>query len=105
MDYVLDAQLHLSDLDDPQVEIHLLRSCMSICKLNHLLRTTTPDKVTVQLLRFDGGQRHSLQTILQLSILDTSWLQATLPIYMGGFGLREAHRIAPAAFLGSCNST
>ena len=28
VDYVLDAQSHLSDLDDPQVEIHLLRSCI-----------------------------------------------------------------------------
>ena len=105
VDYVLDAQSHLSDLDDPQVEIHLLRSCMSICKLNHLLRTTPPDKVAAQLLRFDEGLRHSLQTILRSSIPDTSWLQATLPIRMGGFGLREAHRTAPAAFLGSCNST
>ena len=78
---------------------------MSICKLNHLLRTTPPDKVAAQLLRFDEGLRHSLQTILRSSIPDTSWLQATLPIRMGGFGLWEAHRTAPAAFLGSCNST
>ena len=77
VDYVLDAQSHLSDLDDPQVEIHLLRSCMSICKLNHLLRTTPPDTVAAQLLRFDEGLRHSLQTILRSSIPDTSWLQAT----------------------------
>ena len=77
---------------------------MSICKLSHLLRTT-PDKVDAQLLRFDEGLRHSLQTILRSSIPDTSWLQATLPIRMGGFGLREAHRTAPAAFLGSCTFT
>ena len=26
-------------LEDPQVELHLLRSCLSVCKVNHLLQT------------------------------------------------------------------
>ena len=81
---ILEPQSHLSDLDDPQVELHLLRSCLSICKLNHLLRTTPPDRVLVQLQRFDEGLRHSLQAILRSSVSDLSWMQATLPIRMGG---------------------
>ena len=36
---VLAAQHHLTDLDNPQVALHLLRSCLSLCKVNHLLRT------------------------------------------------------------------
>ena len=72
---------------------------MRLCKLNHLLRTTPPGKVAAQFLHFDEGQRHSFQTIIWSSIPDTSWLQATLPIHMGGFGLREAHRTRKAVTL------
>ena len=31
-------QGRLWDLDNPQVELHLLHSCLGVCKLNHLLR-------------------------------------------------------------------
>ena len=36
---VLAAEAHLEDLDHTQVALHLLQSCLSICKINHLLRT------------------------------------------------------------------
>ena len=36
---ILDMQSHLLDIDDPQVDLHLLRSRLSLCKLNYLLRT------------------------------------------------------------------
>ena len=42
---------------------------------------------------------------LGCSVSDLSWKQATLPIRLGGFGLGEASRTAPAAFLSSCHST
>ena len=69
---VLDAQSHLSELNAPQVELHLLRSCLSLCKLNHLLRTTPPDNIMHHLHRYDEGLRHSLQTILVCSVFDLS---------------------------------
>ncbi|XP_062512774.1 uncharacterized protein LOC134188624 [Corticium candelabrum] len=39
VDQVANTQSHLSDLENPQVELQLLRSCLSICKINHLLRS------------------------------------------------------------------
>ena len=39
---ILDMQSHLLDIDDPQVDLHLLRSSLSLCKLNYLLRTVPP---------------------------------------------------------------
>ena len=39
MDRVSVMQACLKDLEDPQVELLLLRSCLGVCKLNHLLRT------------------------------------------------------------------
>ena len=105
VDKVLESQTLLSNLEDPQVELHLLRSCQSICKINHLLRTVTPALLTDQLRRFDVGLRRSLEIICRSSITDTAWLQATLPVRLGGLGLREAVKSAPAAYVGSCNST
>ena len=42
VDSVLQNQSLLQDLNNPQVEIHLLRSCLGFCKINNLLRTVTP---------------------------------------------------------------
>ena len=57
----VDRTLHfhslLSFLEDPQCEFHLLRSCLSICKISHLLRTVPPDKAIRQLHAFDDGLR------------------------------------------------
>ena len=54
---------------------------------------------------FDIGLRNSLETIIHSSLNDPSWLQATLPISLGGLGLRLASTSAPAAYIGSLNST
>ena len=37
VDKILESQSNLGDLDDPQVELHLLQSCWSVCKVNHIL--------------------------------------------------------------------
>ena len=77
----------------------------SSCKMNHVIRTVPPFKIFYELLRFDVGLRHSFETLTASSISDHAWLQATLPIRVGGLGLREASRASFAAFIGSCNSS
>ena len=39
------------------------------------------------------------------SLSDEAWCQASLPITLGGLGLREAQSVSPLAFIGSCNSS
>ena len=39
---VRDAQDRLADLDNPQIALHLLRSCLSLSKISYLLRTVPP---------------------------------------------------------------
>ena len=41
---VTKAQNHLIDNNNPQIEFHLLRSCLSLSKINHLLHTVSPGK-------------------------------------------------------------
>ena len=74
-------------------------------QINHLIRTVPSDIIESQLSRFDAGLRSSLESIIHSSIPDLSWKQATLPVRLGGLGLRESTSTAPAAFLASCNSS
>ena len=105
IDKILHQQIQLSVLDDPQVELHLLRSCLDSCKMNHIIRTMPPLKIFDELLRFDAGLQQSFETLTASSISDQTWLQATLPIRLGGVGLQEASSASSAAFIGSCNSS
>ena len=103
MEKVLRLQDHLTDLDNPQVALHLLRSCVSICKINHLLRMVPPEFASEQWIRFDNGLRLSLGRITHTSAPDRAWTHATLPCRIGGLGLRGSRTTQKAAFLGSCN--
>jgi len=104
LDKVATTQDKLALLDDPQVELHLLRSCLSSCKIIHLLRTVPLSVLRPYLCQFDHNLRSCLSRIMQCSLSDQSWCQATLPFRFGGLGLRESVFSASAAFLGSCNS-
>ena len=105
VDSVLEDQSLLPDLNNPQVELHLLRSCLSLCKINNLLRTVPPGITDNHWTRFDSGTRRFLEFITKASLPDASWLQATLPMRMGGLGLRQAATTSAAAFLGSCRAS
>ena len=102
---ILELQSHLGDLEDPQAELHLLLSCLSTGKIGHLLRTVPPDSADEHLEHFDEGLRSTLSQILRCPISDLAWLQATLPLRLGGLGLRESLRTAPVAFLASYRNT
>ena len=103
-DKIVAIQDKLVDLEDPQVELHLLRSCLSICKVTHLLRCVPSSFLSSFLSRFDIRLRECLNRILCCGFSDSSWLQATLPFRLGGLGLRESGHSAAPAFVGSCNS-
>ena len=53
---VLYSQSQLIDLNIPQVALHLLRSCLSICKINHLLHTVVPGLVDAEFSLFDDTE-------------------------------------------------
>ena len=103
-DKIVAIQDKLVDLEDPQVELHLLRSCLSVCKVTHLLRCVPSSSLGSFPSHFDLRLRECLSRILCCGISDSSWTQATLPFRLGGLGLRESERSAAPAFMGSCNS-
>ena len=56
------------------------------------------------LCQFDFNLHNCLSRIVQCSLSDPSWHQASLPLCLGGLGLRESTQSAAAAFVGSCDS-
>ncbi|XP_049886857.1 uncharacterized protein LOC126381429 [Pectinophora gossypiella] len=85
------------------VALLLLRVCFAVPKITYLLRTTPtwlcPDEVGL----FDGTLRDTLEIILNVSLSDDQWCQASLPIRYGGLGVRRAGDVGLPAFLASAH--
>ena len=85
-DKVKHIQDLLPDLEDPQVELQLLRHCLSCCKIVHMLRTVPPHMLC-NLPSFDDLLHVSLSRIVRTSVSDITWRQASLPLWLGGLGI------------------
>ena len=49
--------------------------------------------------------RTGLETILNVQLSDLQWMQASLPVHMGGLGVRSACSLASSAFLAFATAT
>src|SRR6218665_1379405 len=70
----------------------------------HTLRCH-PSNKHPELETYDTNLRRGLEQILNLSLNDLQWTQASLPIKMDGLGIRRASSLARPAFLASAAST
>ena len=82
-------------LKDPHSEFVLLRSCLSLPKIMFMLRAV--NTTAHQLSEFDSIIRGALSHIFCSPLTDEQWAQASLPVAMGGLGLRSAVDHAPTA--------
>jgi hypothetical protein len=78
----------------------IIKYSLSLPKLLHNLRSSCAVNHAA-LSEFDELLRESLRKILNVTLDDEQWIQATLPVNMGGLGIRRAHQVAPSAFLAS----
>ena len=92
-------------LRDPHCEFVLLRSCLALPKVMFLLRALDTSNHEDLLNTFDSITREALSKILGSTVSDAQWLQARLPVAMGGLGLRCAEDHAPTAFASSLLSS
>jgi hypothetical protein len=91
----------LALLEDIQVSLHLLRTCISYCKFVYLIRTTPPSLIQPELDQVDLQIRSSLDRFADLHMTDVAWSQAQLSLSRGGLGLRSVSRHARAAYVSS----
>jgi len=80
----------------------LLRNSFAIPKLLYLLRTS-PCFQSPIIMSYDESLKSIVSSVtnIQFTADDPAWTQATLPIRLGGLGIRSAVQLAPSAFLAS----
>ena len=84
--------------------LFLLKNCFSIPKLTCTLRCT-PCYDQELLSEYDDVIRSALQSILNISLSEEAWIQASLPVSNRGIGVRSAGHVALPAFLSSVESS
>ena len=90
---------------DAHDALFLLRNCFSMPKLTYFLRTAPCFLNKAILQEYDAYIRHSIQKILNVRLEEAAWNQSTLPINLGGLGLKLASEVALPAFLSSAYSS
>merc|ERR1712020_54115 len=94
----------LNEIDNHEA-LFLLRHCFAMPKLTYFLRTSPCFLEQDTLEKFDKIIKDTLVNILNISLPDMAYNQATLPISKGGLGLRLATEIALSGFLSSVCAT
>ena len=82
----------------------ILKNALLIPKLTFTIRST-PIYDSPKLQHFDKLVKEFCETLLNTKLSNNSWLQATLPIKLGGLGLRSLESIASSAFLASIHKS
>jgi hypothetical protein len=89
-------------MDDPHVELFLVRACLGSAKMTYLTRVTPPDTVAPFATAFDNSMP-CLGRICQDDISDAQWMQAGLPLSVEGLWLTHTARISSAALIASAD--
>jgi hypothetical protein len=95
----------VTEVDDPQAELHILQASLGSEKMTYLNRVIPTHTVLPHATAFDESMRACLARITRGNISDAAWSQAGLPLAMGGLGLTHNARICSAAFISSSNMT
>ena len=101
-----DLDLLISKLEvvDNHQAFVLLRNAFAIPKLQYVLRASPAYAFSGGLRSFDFSLREALARITNVEMKNDSWVQATLPVGLGGLGCRGASDVALPAFLSSMHS-
>ena len=90
---------------DPHDALFLLRHAFALPKLTYFLRTSPCFGNTEILKKYDKALRVALISILNVGMEDPSWEQCSLPVRMGGLGIRTASEVSLPAYLSSVSAT
>ncbi len=91
----------LNDLEDPQVQLLLLRSAIGMPKFVFALRTCPTGSVQLSIAAFEEVMDLALYHIWRRSISYHQRLLINLPLRLGGLGIPKSSSIGQSAFLGS----
>ena len=88
----------VGQLGDPAAQLHLLRHCLDACKVSFLLRGMDTSSCSHQLARCRTTLQNTLGDIIGCGrVSDQQWTQASLPLRLGGLGIKDPMQtVAPA---------
>ena len=101
----IDLMLRAKEIQDPQMELLLLRCCTGSPKIAYWSRTCNPTIITAELDTFDRGMDAALQHIIGVPISGINRDLAHLPLSFGGLGIPRVSLIADFAFVSSIGSS
>ena len=100
----LEAAVERLQLISAHDALILLKSCLGGPKLQYVLRTSPCFGHSI-LTQFDDLLRSAVTKICNTSLTDDQWIQASLPVWSGGLGVRSVSQLASTAFLASAAGT
>ena len=77
----------------------LIKNCFAIPKLLYIFHTSAvlkKDKISQEL---PDNLKDTIESVTDISLGRDTWTQLTLPVKLGGFGLRFSIELAPSAFI------
>ena len=86
---------------DSHHAFYLLKHSFAILRLTYSLRTAPCFDHPKLLEDYDSVLRSALKDVCNVNINDSAWVQACLPVRIGGIGLNNTLQLAPSAFLAS----
>ena len=92
-------------LEEPHQAFFLLKNFISAPRLLYILRSSPAYTHPDLLLRIDESVRCGVTKITNVSLSDDAWRQATLPVGLGGLGIRAVRDLALPAYLASLRSS
>ncbi len=96
-----EALVELRKVDDAQVELALLRSCLGFPRFGFTLRSAPPHLIEKAAAKFDALMERVAGDRFQMRMDNDMKLQWTLPIRLGGVGIPTARDVAAPAYLGN----
>lgn len=97
MELLLDR---LSEVE-PHQAFFLLTHYLYVPKLMYCLRASPIYKMPEMLKKCDQMIKSKLEDVCNIAMNDASWKQATLPLRLGGLGIRQCSDIALPAYISS----
>ena len=91
----------LPELDDPQMELILLRSCIGFPKFGFTLRSAPPEDIEAAAKSFDAMIEKTSEDRFGIQMGKETSMQWHLPVRMGGVGIPRAQDVSTPAYLGN----
>jgi hypothetical protein len=82
---------------DGQIRHALLSHCLDACKVNHLMRAVPHAAADEAMTLLSDALKLGLCDMVQCGVPHNAWLQATLPVSLGGLGIKDPITVWPQA--------